>query len=58
MITSMMTTMMLYMIIALSDNPQMNKMIGGGEIAMMLGLGVVIVELFAIIFLFIPIPFY
>ena len=52
MITSMMTTMMLYMIIALSDNPQMNKMIGGGEIAMMLGLGVVIVELFAIIFLF------
>ncbi|WP_304748411.1 ABC transporter permease [Dubosiella newyorkensis] len=52
MITSMMTTMMLYMIIALSDNPQMNKMIGGAEIAMMLGLGVVIVELFAIIFLF------
>lgn len=51
-LTSTITVMMLYMIIALSDNPGIEQIMGGADLQMMLGLGVIVVELFAIIFLF------
>lgn len=51
-LTSTITVMMLYMIIALSDNPGIENIMGGTDLQMMLGLGVIVVELFAIIFLF------
>ncbi|EOS61897.1 hypothetical protein C815_00343 [Firmicutes bacterium M10-2] len=51
-LTSTFTTMMLYMIISLSGNQGIMNIPGGGYMTMMLGLGVVVVELFVLIFLF------
>lgn len=42
-LTSVLTTMMLYMVVSLANNPNLNEM---------LGFGVVIIEIFAFIFLF------
>lgn len=51
-LTSTFTTMMLYMIISLSGNQGIMNIPGGGYMTMMLGFGVVVVELFVLIFLF------
>lgn len=51
-LTSIFTTMMLYMIIALANNSGMQNMPGGGNMVMMLNFGIVVVELFIVIFLF------
>lgn len=51
-LTSTFTTMMLYMIISLSGNQGIMNIPGGSSMAMMLGFGVVVVELFVLIFLF------
>lgn len=51
-LTSIFTTMMLYMIIALANNSGMQNMLGGSNMVMMLNFGIVVVELFIVIFLF------
>lgn len=51
-LTSILTTMMLYMVVSLANNPNLNEMLGAMTLTQMLGFGVVIIEIFAFIFLF------
>lgn len=51
-LTSVLTTMMLYMVVSLANNPNLNEMLGAMTLTQMLGFGVVIIEIFAFIFLF------
>ena len=51
-LTSVLTTMMLYMVVSLANNPNLNEMLGASTLTQMLGFGVVIIEIFAFIFLF------
>ena len=50
--TSVLCTMMFYMVSSLSSNPDMHQMLGGDSIASMLGFGSGVIAIFAIIFLF------
>ena len=51
-LTSVLTTMMLYMVVSLANNPHLNEIVGGTSIKQLLGFGIVIIEIFAFIFLF------
>ena len=51
-LTSILTTMMLYMVVSLANNPHLNEIVGGTSIKQLLGFGIVIIEIFAFIFLF------
>ena len=51
-LTSVLTTMMLYMVVSLANNPHLNEIVGGASIKQLLGFGTVIIEIFAFIFLF------
>lgn len=51
-LTSVLTTMMLYMVVPLANNPHLNEIVGGASIKQLLGFGTVIIEIFAFIFLF------
>ena len=51
-LTSVLTTMMLYLVISLTKNPHLNEMMGARTLTEMLGYGIVIIKIFAIIFLF------
>lgn len=51
-LTSVLTTMMLYMVVSLANNPNLNEMLGASTLTQMLGFGVGIIEIFAFIFLF------
>lgn len=51
-LTSVLTTMMLYMVVSLANNPHLNEIVGGTSIKQLLGFGTVIIEIFAFIFLF------
>ena len=54
-LTSVLTTMMLYMVVSLANNPHLNEIVGGASIKQLLGFGTVIIEIFAFIFLYIKI---
>lgn len=51
-LTSVLTTMMLYMVVSLATNPHLDEIVGGASIKQLLGFGIVIIEIFAFIFLF------
>lgn len=51
-LTSVLTTMMLYMVVSLATNPHLDEIVGGTSIKQLLGFGIVIIEIFAFIFLF------
>ena len=51
-LTSILTTMMLYTVVSLASNPHLNEIVGGTSIKQLLGFGIVIIEIFAFIFLF------
>lgn len=51
-LTSVFATMMLYMIVGLASNEGLKALPGGQDMQMMLGLGVFVVEMFLLIFLF------
>ena len=51
-LTSILTTMMLYMVVSLANNPHLNEIVGATSISQLLGFGIVIIEIFAFIFLF------
>ena len=51
-LTSVLTTMMLYLVVSLTNNPHINELEGGRILTQMLGYGVVIISVFALIFLF------
>ena len=51
-LTSVFATMMLYMIVGLASNKGLKALPGGQDMQMMLGLGVFVVEMFLLIFLF------
>lgn len=51
-LTSVLTTMMLYLVVSLTKNPHLNDMMGARTLTEMLGYGIVIIKIFAIIFLF------
>ena len=51
-LTSILTTMMLYMVVSLANNPHLNEVVGGNSISQLLEFGIVIIEIFAFIFLF------
>lgn len=57
-LTSVLTTMMLYMVVSLANNPHLNEIVGGASIKQLLGFGTVIIEIFAFIFLFYTHSFY
>lgn len=49
-LTSVLTTMMLYLVVSLTNNPHINELEGGRILTQMLGYGVVIISVFALIF--------
>ena len=51
-LTSVLTTMMLYMVVSLATNSHLDEIVGGASIKQLLGFGIVIIEIFAFIFLF------
>ena len=51
-LTSVLTTMMLYLVVSLTKNPHLNEMMGARTLTEMLGYGIVIIKIFAVIFLF------
>lgn len=51
-LTSILTTMMYYMVTSLASNPNMQSMLGGDVIQEMLGFGTVVISIFSVIFLF------
>lgn len=51
-LTSVLTTMMLYLVVSLTNNPHINELEDGRILTQMLGYGVVIISVFALIFLF------
>ena len=50
--SSSLTTMMYYMILSLSSNEKLSQVLGGGNMQLILKFGVVVITIFAVIFLF------